>query len=194
MLTGGSYHPDNRPGLSHLALQGISLFGLLDLDVVGHDGVVVQLGAILQVAGEGLGLFGVAQVDHVQGEAELRLALLGAPLVLNLQWSRVKRNDRFLISHTCCSCKSVKRFKKLFFNACKSKRRPPAYVAVYLGSLQMVQSPGVAHVDPRCPLLVIPVGLFVFYLKHTRMPAITFYLSHFFHQFHLHCFPWQMTT
>ncbi|TNN67710.1 hypothetical protein EYF80_022026 [Liparis tanakae] len=65
-------------------LPGVRLFGLLHLDVVGHDGVVVQLGAVLQVAGERLGLLGVAQVDHVQGKAVLGLALLGALPVLDL--------------------------------------------------------------------------------------------------------------
>lgn len=72
--------------MSHLALQGISLFGLLDLDVIGHDGVVVQLCAILQVTREGLSLFGVTQVDHVVRKAEVGLALLRALLVRNLKW------------------------------------------------------------------------------------------------------------
>lgn len=72
--------------ISHLALQGISLFGLLDLDVIRHDGVVVQLCAIFQVTCKGLSLFGMAQVDHVQRKAVLGLALFGALFVLNLKW------------------------------------------------------------------------------------------------------------
>lgn len=72
------------PAPSYLALQRVRLLGLLHLDVVGHDSVVVQLGAVLQVAGQGLGLLGVAQVDHVLGEGVVGLALLGALLVLDL--------------------------------------------------------------------------------------------------------------
>lgn len=78
--------PSSR--LSHLTLQGISLFGLLDLDVIRHDGVVVQLCAIFQVTCQGLSLFGMAQVDHVVRKAVLGLALLGALLVFNLKWWR----------------------------------------------------------------------------------------------------------
>lgn len=70
--------------MSHLTLQGISFFGLLDLDIIGHDGVVVQLGAVLQVTRQSLGLFGMAQVDHVQRKAEVGLVLFRAFLVFNL--------------------------------------------------------------------------------------------------------------
>lgn len=70
--------------MSHLTLLGISLLGLLDLDVVGHDGVVVQLGAVLQVTSQSLGLLGMAQVDHIQRKAVVGLILFRALLVRDL--------------------------------------------------------------------------------------------------------------
>lgn len=70
--------------MSHLTLQGISLFGLLDVDVIGHDGVVVQLGAVFQVAGQSLGLFGMVQVDHIQRKTVVGLVLFRSLLVFNL--------------------------------------------------------------------------------------------------------------
>lgn len=73
---------------SYLALERICLLGLLHLDVVGHDRVVVQPGAVLQVTGQRLGLLGVAQIDHVLGKCVVGLALLGALLVLNLRSQR----------------------------------------------------------------------------------------------------------
>lgn len=72
--------------MSHITLQGISLLGLLDLDIIGHDGVVVQLGAVLQVTGQSLGLFGMAQVDHIQRKAVVGLVLFRALLVCDLRW------------------------------------------------------------------------------------------------------------
>lgn len=97
------------PVLSDLALQGVSLLGLLDLDVISIHGVIVQLGAILQVAGERLGLLGVAQVDHVVREAVLGLGLLGALFVLNLSYkiSKIMLKESFkclVLEEMCDSC------------------------------------------------------------------------------------------
>lgn len=86
MLWGQDRLHVSRVAMSHLTLQGISLFGLLDLDVVGHDGVVVQLGAVLQVTCQSLGLFGMAQIDHIQRKAVVGLVLFRPLLVFNLSW------------------------------------------------------------------------------------------------------------
>lgn len=73
------------PPVLYLALQRVGLLGLLDLDVICHNRVLVELCAVFQVTSEGLGLFGMAQVDHVHRKGVLSLALLGALLVLDLK-------------------------------------------------------------------------------------------------------------
>lgn len=137
----------------YLALQRISLLRLLDLDVICHHRVVMELCAIFQVASEGLGLFGMAQVNHVLIKSVLSLALLGALLVLNLKGATINKSLRKVVE-TCVS------------GECLLSLIKTTYIAVHLSHLERVQSLGVTHVDPHRFFLVPHVGLFVFNLKH----------------------------
>lgn len=51
--------------MTHITLQLVGLFGMLDVELLGVAGVVVELAAVGEVAGLGLTLFGLQELGLV---------------------------------------------------------------------------------------------------------------------------------
>ena len=70
--------------LTHVALQLVGLFGVLDVELLRVTGVVVELAAVREVTRLSLTLFGIQELGLVGVHFEVSAVLLGLPFVLQV--------------------------------------------------------------------------------------------------------------
>lgn len=70
--------------VTHIALQLVGLLGMLDVELLGVAGVVVELAAVGEVTGLSLTLFGLQELGLVAMDFESAPLLLGLALVLQV--------------------------------------------------------------------------------------------------------------